>query len=980
MITRSRFLIASLSILLSGAGLPAQTTASNEEDPDVFVLPEFVVAADQGSGYQATNTLTGTFLDTPLKDSPFAIDVFMPDLIADTGSTDMREILAYDSGLQLENTIVAQGDGVYSLGVEFDARGINNTETDIVTRGFRAPTLKNGFFTKTRVDTVNIARVERAGGPQSLLYGIGAISGITNVITKRPLPATRNSLEAFVGSNDFYRATAETTGPLYTSDRFQLGYIASLAYQNEGTEFPWEESESLFIAPALQLRAWEGTTVYLSLEQGWRDQLGEGRKDASHPRAGVINPRTGQPSGTRITGEDATLLEDFLGMGHYVNLGGPDATIEDTVQTLNFELTQRIGDHFRLLVSFNRDQQDRDEQSYVMGPSLRQLFNPDGTLFQDDLIYAFGRPYEDRVTEQARVALLASFEFFGGQHSFVVGRQELSETIKNVEFPESSLIEASGNFSSWPADGSSIRYQGEPYVQPRWENRFNSWYQGNYLLYQGSFWKGRINPVLGYRWDRSMTRLMRANFLADGSFDEPFDPLVGRGSANGYSNGGDPFRQETPTLGLSLSINDSLSLYGTYAEGIALANVAQRDGLARGFPPEFTRSREVGAKVSFWDGKISGRVTYFQLDKRGGVRYSFYAPNPSRGNFKPDEPIVASLGVGTQANPADLRYFMEFLGLYDISSGQFGVLPLNLPGVERLILEDGRVFFQFPYGEVGNPGRYDPATNSAPNGYGQDLLDFIQFRRELEASGEGLGSPQYMWSGFGNHPGEDRGAYHNFDELSEGYEARLQITPVPNWQMILSYTYNVVTITNGLTGLVDTVVNTGLEPWWWYLNPADFTDPTRPSTYNAGTTATGTSTSGIRNTDVPVHSFTFWTKYEFESGPLAGFDVRFGARYSSERAAESPWSNNGRFVDAADRGAGENVKAPVPAHTIYDIGLGYKWSWKGMDWRLNLNVRNLFDETELTAISTRTTVFDQPELTRFFLEGRDIRLSLRLDF
>ncbi|HKJ90784.1 MAG TPA: TonB-dependent receptor, partial [Oceanipulchritudo sp.] len=850
---RFRQLLLCLFIPLVFAGLNAQTDPDDDTEENVFVLPEFIVDAADNTGYQATNSLTGTFLDTPLKDSPFAIDVFMPDLIADTGSTDMREILAYDSGLQLENTIAAQGDGNYSLGVEFDARGINNTDTDIVTRGFRAPTLKNGFFTKTRVDTANIGRVERAGGPQSLLYGIGAISGITNVITKRPLPESRYSSELFLGNDDFYRATAEATGPLYKRDSMELGYIATFAFEQEGTEIPFEEDEVFFIAPAFQFRAWDATTVYLSFEQGWRRKTGNGPRDTSHPRAGIPDVNTGGPSGQRITGDSATFQEDFLGLGRHVNLGGPDVWTDDDVSNVNLEVTQRIGRNFRLLIAANRDEQDQDTREFALGPSLRQRFGSGGSVVSDDIIYAFADTYEDRLTEQGRIALLGSFEFFGGQHSFVVGRQEFSQRLTTVELPEGSTIQADGNFQVWPADGTSIRYEGEDLIGLRWEDRFNEWYQGNYVIYQGSIWNGRINPVAGYRWDRSQTRLLRANFLEDGSFSEPSDPLVGRGTVNGYANDGEPFEQETPTLGLSLSVSDNLSLYGSYAEGIALSNVAQRDGLGRGFPPEFTRSREVGAKVNFWDGKISGRVTYFELQKRGGVRYSFYAPNPSRGSFNPDEPITAGLTVGTQGSPADLRNFMAFLGLYDLETGEFSQLPLDLPGVERVFRGD-TPFFIFPYGELGNPGRYDPQTNMAPNGYGQDLLDYISLRRaQASAIGDNTGAPGYIWSSFGNHPGIDRGAYHNFDELSEGYEARIQITPVDNWQMILSYTYNVVMITNGLAGLVDTVVNTGLEPWWWYLNPDDFEDPTRPSTYtNPTEDISGTSASGVRNTDVPV--------------------------------------------------------------------------------------------------------------------------------
>lgn len=962
-----------------------QDTVPDPGEEDVFVLPEFVVSGEDQRGYTATNSLTGTFLDTPLKDTPFAIDVFMPDLIADTGSTDMREILAYDSGLQLENTIAAQGDGAYTLGTEFDSRGINNAETDIVTRGFRAPTLKNGFFTKTRVDTVNIARVERAGGPQSLLYGIGSISGITNVITKRPLSEPRYSTELFAGTNDFYRATVEATGPILRKDAYELGYITSLAFQTEGTDFPHEETTTSFIAPAVSFRGWDATTVYLSVEYGWREDVGTGAKDAGDPRGGVVNEKTGINSGQRITGDSATFLEDYLGMGHYVNLGGPDAYQEDDVLNINFELTQRIGENFRLLVAFNRDEQNRDEVFYARSPFLQPVqipgtnppqfvTDPETGEFAQELSYAFGKSYEDRVTEQARVALLASFEFFGGQHSFVAGRQEFSQYLTGLEFPDQVNQDnyPGGRLPVWPADGSSIRDRGDPYVQPTRENRQQEWYQGNYLLYQGSLWNGRVTPVLGYRWDRSMTRFLQYDFESG----EIIDPLEDRNTVNGYSNRGEPFRQETPTLGLSVALTDNLSVYGTYAEGIALANVAQRDGYGEGFAPEFTRSREAGMKVSFWGGRISGRLTYFELEKRGGVRYTFYAPAPYRGNFDPDAPITAAVGVGTPSAPKDLRPFLEFLGIYDPSTGDFLYPPNELP--RTTVVRDGNnTFVVFDYGEVGNPGSYDPVTNTAPNGYGQDLIDFIAAQREI-LGGETSNSPQYMWSKLGNHPGEDRGAYHTFDEFSHGYEVRLQITPVDNWQMILSYTYNIVEISSGLSGLADILPVTGLEPWYWYMDPADFGESGLPSTYN------GAVSKGVRNTDVPVHSASFWTKYEFTEGPLEGFDIRFGARYKSERAAESPWSNNGSFVNAPQRGVGDDVQAPVPGHTLYDLGFGYKWRWRDLDWRLNVNIRNLFDKDLLSATSSgdspNTTVAGQPKETRFYLDGRDIRLSLRVDF
>ena len=112
---RSRTL--SLLGILVPLALPAQVPDSGTED-DIFELPEFRVVEQSSRSYTATNSLTGTQLNTALKDSPFSIEVFTNAFIEDTGATDFREVLAYDSGLQLENTIGANQFGNYTLGIE----------------------------------------------------------------------------------------------------------------------------------------------------------------------------------------------------------------------------------------------------------------------------------------------------------------------------------------------------------------------------------------------------------------------------------------------------------------------------------------------------------------------------------------------------------------------------------------------------------------------------------------------------------------------------------------------------------------------------------------------------------------------------------------------------------------------------------------------------------------------------------------------
>lgn len=942
-----------------------KSQASNQEE--LIELPEFRVVAERSISYAATNTLTGTQLNTLLRDTPFAIDVFTEAFLRDTGSTNFREALAFDSGVQLVNTISANQFGNYTLGIETDPRSINNAETDIVTRGFRAPTLKNGFFTQTRVDTINVARIERAGGPMSLLYGIGAITGVTNVLTKEPMEDGFTELETMVGSDNLLRFGLDTTGPVFADDRHFVGYRLTSAWQIEDSQFPFEERRSFFISPALSWSFNRTTDLRLELEHGDRRHSGNGPRDAIDSRAGVPSLATGVPSGLRQTDDEATFLEDYLDMGRYVNLGGPDLYTLDSVNTLFSQFTHRIGDHIRILLAGVYEEAERERLFLPGRPSIiRDITDPTGAR----VVFGMAETEDIRVTKQFRASVLYSLEGFGGRHNFVVGRQELSERTQSEDFPTSQAILQGRFANSIPADGRAIRNNSQTFVPPSWRDYDWRWYQGHYLIYQASLFNNRIHPVLGYRWDRTQTRKMRALYDANGNPGLQFDPLTGRNTLDGRDNNGVPFRQETPTLGASFTLHPAFSVYGVYSEGIALPNVAQRDGFGAGFPPEFTRNREVGFKLELWGGKLSGRMSYFNLQKTGGVRYSWYVPNPSRQNFDPTRPIVYEFPADTAANQQRLLDFLRHIGWQGAGVADF---PTDIERRVQQIPNGGsRVVFAVPFGDPDSPGAFNPVTNKSDGGYGQNMRSFFMEQQALRDAGQPYNEISFL---DGNNPSMDRGAYHNFNETSEGLEIRLNFTPIPNWQNVFSYTFTKVTVQSTFSNLAFNQVMTGIEPVFWILGADNFSDARDPNTY------TGTLGAGVTNNDTPRHAFTYWSRYSFTEGFLDGFDVRLGIRYSSERAAESPWARSGGgFNDAVERGKGETIKAAVPAHTLFDLGMGYTWSWRTTEWTLQLNIRNLFDKRELRAETNNRLVEGLPVLTRFYLEPRDVRLSLRVDF
>lgn len=65
------------------------------EDDEVFELSPFEVTGDDDIGYQATSTLAGTRLRTDLRDIGSSISIVNEELLNDTASTNLEDVLIF---------------------------------------------------------------------------------------------------------------------------------------------------------------------------------------------------------------------------------------------------------------------------------------------------------------------------------------------------------------------------------------------------------------------------------------------------------------------------------------------------------------------------------------------------------------------------------------------------------------------------------------------------------------------------------------------------------------------------------------------------------------------------------------------------------------------------------------------------------------------------------------------------------------------
>jgi len=160
---------------------PPLVSAQSDTEETVIKLMPFVVAADADRGYQSTSTLAGTRLRTELRDVGAAISVVNAQFLADTASTNAKDLLVYTTGTE------AAGMGGNFSGMS-TGNGFSNAEDGLVSpnqatrvRGLSGADLTRDFFsTDIGMDSYNTERVDISRGANAILFGLGSPAGIIN--------------------------------------------------------------------------------------------------------------------------------------------------------------------------------------------------------------------------------------------------------------------------------------------------------------------------------------------------------------------------------------------------------------------------------------------------------------------------------------------------------------------------------------------------------------------------------------------------------------------------------------------------------------------------------------------------------------------------------------------------------------------------------------------------------------------------------
>ncbi|MDQ8181010.1 TonB-dependent receptor plug domain-containing protein [Pelagicoccus sp. SDUM812005] len=193
---------------LGAAACLAMVGASNgvaqtvqDMDEDVFELSPFEVSGNDDQGYRATSSLLGGRTATGMKDIANSVDVITKDLIEDLAITDVQDMAAIANNVEPAEVGFANSNGE-----EREAWNFNY----LTIRGFKVGTATRNFMNlETSVEAYNAQRVDFSKGPNAVLFGLGDPGGSYNYSTKVPFFADENNVSYKIGGEGGQRATAD---------------------------------------------------------------------------------------------------------------------------------------------------------------------------------------------------------------------------------------------------------------------------------------------------------------------------------------------------------------------------------------------------------------------------------------------------------------------------------------------------------------------------------------------------------------------------------------------------------------------------------------------------------------------------------------------------------------------------------------------------------------------------------------------------
>lgn len=305
---------AAVLALLGFSSAFGQTATSPAASPgtkdEVVELSPFVVNAEEDTGYQATNTLAGSRMNTSLKDTAASISVLTEEFMKDIGAINLNDAIAFGNNVEFDDTQTSNDNATFEFFSTFRIRG-------------QAATVARNYFRwKLPADLFNAERIEEARGPNSILFGIASAGGLISTQTKQA-STNRNFRrgQLVYGSYDSRRATVDINQTAFNG-KFGVRFNAVTSKSNGYQHFVFNEDNRAHLA--LKYNLTPNTIIRAEYERGKthsnkanNQEIGDNLMrwyNAGRPLVGITGTATGVARNNTAANLSVNLVEESPGV------------------------------------------------------------------------------------------------------------------------------------------------------------------------------------------------------------------------------------------------------------------------------------------------------------------------------------------------------------------------------------------------------------------------------------------------------------------------------------------------------------------------------------------------------------------------------------------------------------------------------------------------------------------------------------------
>lgn len=873
---------------LGAALLTAQTTPFTVPKEEVVELSPFVVNASEDNGYQATNTLAGSRMNTSLRDTAASVSVLTSELLSDIGALNLNDAFVYANNVELDHTNLNNDNGTFEFFNTFRIRG-------------QAATVARNYFRwKLPADLFNVERIEEARGPNSILFGIASAGGLISTQTKQA-STNRNFRRAQLvyGSYDLRRATIDVNQTTF-NEKLGVRFNAVLSDVQGYQHYVYEKDNRAHLAVKYNLTP--NTVFRAEYEKGKTSANKANNQEivdnamkwyyagapvllvnAADTARGITRNANGADLSIRLVetapgvyyNYDARLAGNtqpataggmlyepaFIdNLNFRPNSGGPGQTQESWFETYSAFLDHKLGKNTFLQLAFNH--QDYDFEAWQASGASGLKGDPN-------------RFMKDGVTPNPNA---------GGYYfeSFWTHRYR-SEALNNLRFSVSQELD----FGKW----------GEYRLAGLAEREESNWSKDNYI----EIWANEATNLGAFNTVRNsgVNRVMRRHYITPGDYGTYFSS----------------FSAPAPITGMVDPSNPARTLKTAWT----------RAGIADFNDPQEQDSYLAAAQAFYFKRK---------LVLAGGYRAdTLYLHEGLRG-FR--DPVTQDIVVDNETFPRANKTIDAHTRTYGVVYHALPWLSLRYNNARSLELTNGGIRLTPHPDENGNfiGGRVgdNPQGQGEDYGFDLNLLDGKIFVRATRFETIRAGAQQFVYGGTSSpstlsnrvmdalqgaglitqaerdlHQIDVGGS--EFDMKSTGYELSVTANPTKNWRLSANYSF-----TDSVTD------NTAPEILVWAAAEIPYFQSFNQNILvSTGDTVAGEiarwqavhqtlqSVNGLGTIGNRREKLSVVTRYTFSDGLLKGLHVGATARHQSKMVIGATSANTlvyGNSITRADASLG----------------------------------------------------------------------------